>query len=365
VADVCGDEERCMAALSGSFELDRSTRSSRATAWLGAAAVAVLLSMPLWAGSSALRQFTELACLLVMAQMWNLLGGYGGMVSIGQQMYIGAGGYALIALANFGGLNPFLCVPLAGLVAAALALPASGLLFRLQGGYFAIGTWAVAEIARGLVANLSVLGGGSGTSLTALRGIPRPVRESVTFWIAVAAVVGSIGGVYWLLRSRYGLALAAIRDSEVAASSQGVHVPRVKLAVYLLSAFGFGVAGALYFLSALRISPDAAFGVQWSPVVIFMVVIGGLGTIEGPLLGALLYFALSKLFADYGTWYLIALGLFAIAVTIRFPSGLWGFVNRRFDLRCFPVQRRIREPRVRSGALATRAQAATTTEDSS
>lgn len=322
--------------------VERATRASRFTLVAGVVLLLVLLSMPFWASSSTMRQFTELACLLVMAQMWNLLGGYGGMVSIGQQAFIGFGGYTLIVFGNFAGLNPFLCVPLAGLIAAAAAVPTSQIVFRLQGGYFAIGTWAMAEIYRLLFANASVLGGGSGTSLTALYGISRWTREATTFWIAVLAVFGSILLVYLLLRSRFGLALTAIRDSEVASASQGIDVARTKFRVYVLSAFGFGIAGALYFLNQLRISPDAAFGVQWSPVIIFMVIIGGLGTIEGPLLGAILYFALSKIFADYGTWYLIALGLIAVVMTIKFPQGIWGFIERRWDIRCFPVQRRLR-----------------------
>jgi branched-chain amino acid transport system permease protein len=324
------------------FHVERATRASRFTLRGGAVLFVLLASMPFWADSSLMRQFTEFACLLVMAQMWNLLGGYGGMVSIGQQAFIGIGGYALIVLGNFAGLNPFLCIPLAGLVAALIAIPTSQVVFRLYGGYFAIGTWAVAEIYRLLVANASVLGGGSGISFTALYGISKWTRESTTFWIALLAVFGSIALVYLLLRSRFGLALTAIRDSEVASESQGIDVKRTKFWVYVISAFGFGVAGSLYFLNNLRISPDAAFGVHWSPVVIFMVIIGGLGTIEGPLIGALLYFVFSKIFSDYGTWYLIVLGLVAVIVTIKFPKGIWGFVEQRWDVRCFPVQRRLR-----------------------
>ncbi|HYN63918.1 MAG TPA: branched-chain amino acid ABC transporter permease [Candidatus Limnocylindrales bacterium] len=324
------------------YSVERSTRASRITLVLGAILLVVLISMPYWADSGYLRLFTEFACYLVMAQMWNLLGGYGGMVSIGQQAYIGIGGYALIGLANFAGINPFVCVALGAAVAALAAIPVSQSVFRLQGGYFAIGTWAVAEIFRLLVANLSVLGGGSGTSLTALKGIERATRESVTFWIAVAAAFGSVLLVYWLLRSRFGLALTAIRDSEVASESQGIGVKRTKFWVFVISAAGFGAAGALYFLSNLRISPDAAFGVSWAPLIIFMVIIGGVGTIEGPLIGAILFFVLSKVFEDYGTWYLVALGLIAVIVTIKFPRGLWGFVMQRFDLRLFPLQRRLK-----------------------
>jgi branched-chain amino acid transport system permease protein len=324
------------------YVVERATRTSRVGAVVGVALLAVLVSLPWWGDSSYMRLFTEFACYLVLAQMWNLLAGYGGLVSVGQQAYIGLGGYALIVLANHTGLNPFLCVPVAGLVAAAFAIPSSQVVFRLQGGYFAIGTWVVAEVYRLVIANMSVLGGGSGTSLTAMRGIPKATRESLTFWIALAVAFGSVALVYWLLRSRHGLALTALRDSEVASESQGVHVKQTKFWVYVIAAFGCGIAGALYFLSNLRISPDAAFGVNWTAFVIFIVVIGGIGTIEGPIVGTILFFILREFFGDYGTWYLMALGLVAIIVMVKFPYGLWGFVARKWDIRFFPVQRRLR-----------------------
>jgi len=147
-----------------------------------------------------------------------------------------------------------------------------------------------------------------------------------------------------LLRSRYGLGLTAMRDSETASESQGIAVGRTKLIVYLISAVGCGLAGALYFLNILRISPDAAFGVNWSAYIIFIVVIGGIGTIEGPIIGTLLYFVLRQFLGDFGTWYLIILGSVAIITMVKFPHGLWGYVARRFDIQYFPVQRRIYFP---------------------
>jgi branched-chain amino acid transport system permease protein len=329
------------AAASNSFRVVRATRASRAGGIVAAVVIAGLVSLPFWGDSSWLRLFVEFACFLVLAQMWNLLAGYGGLVSVGQQAFLGLGGYGLVMLANHTPINPFLCVPLAGLFAALLAIPTGAIVFRLQGGYFAIGTWVVAEVYRLLFANASFLGGGSGTSLMAMRGIPKTTRESTTFWIALAMAIGSVALVYWLLRSRHGLALTAIRDSEVAASSQGVEVRRVKFLVYVIAGLGCGLAGALYFLSNLRISPDAAFGVNWTAYIIFIVVIGGIGTIEGPILGTIVYFVLREFFGDFGTWYLIALGTVAIVVMLKFPNGLWGYVMRRFDLRFFPVQRRL------------------------
>jgi len=304
--------------------------------------VAFFATFPWWAGSGWMREFDELACYLIFAMMWNLLAGYGGMVSIGQQAFLGLGGYALVALGNFAGFNPFVAVPVAALATMLAAFPLAFVAFRLQGGYFAIGTWVIAEVLRLTVANISAIGGGSGTSLTALRGIERATRESVTFWMCLASLTATIGLVYWFLRSRQGLALLAIRDSEVASESQGINVAQTKLWVYVVAAFGCGLAGALYFLGNLRISPDAAFSVNWTAFSIFIVMIGGLGTIEGPIVGVLVFFLLNRFFSDYGTWYLVGLGLLAIVVTIKFPRGLWGYVSGRFGLHLFPVQRRLR-----------------------
>jgi branched-chain amino acid transport system permease protein len=221
-----------------------------------------------------------------------------------------------------------------------------------DGDYFAVATWVVAEVYRLLVANISALGSGAGVSLTAMLAFSKSAREATTFWLAVALPIATTGGVYLLLRSRLGLALTATRDNAVAAESQGVDVGRMKLPVYVLAAFGTGCAGALYVLSALRISPDAAFGMDWIPLLFFTVIIGGIGTIEGPIVGTLLYFTLRQVFADYGAWYLIALGLLAIVVMIRFPRGIYGELAARFRLAILsdPTHRARPQNRRRSGS---------------
>jgi len=326
----------------GSYAVERATTASRLGAVAGAVLLAVLVALPFWGSSSDMRLLVEFLSMLTLAQMWNLLAGYGGLVSVGQQAYVGLGGYALNVLADFLGLDPFLSVFLAGLVAVALALPTAALVFRFQGGYFAVGTWVVAEVYYLVIANSSVLGGGLGRSLQALRGIPRAERERLTYWIALAVGVGAVALVYLLLRSRRGLALTAIRDSARASESLGIDVFRSKLFAYLIAAFGGGVAGALIYLNLLRILPTAAFSVNWTAAMIFVVVIGGIGTIEGPIVGTLVFFVLRELLADYGAWYLIVLGAVAIAVMVWAPHGLWGLVAARLGLRFFPVQRRVR-----------------------
>lgn len=324
------------------YTIERATAASRLGTFVGAGLLAALIPLPFWGTSSDMRLLVEFLSMLTLAQMWNLLAGYGGLVSVGQQAYIGLGGYALNVLADFLGINPFLSVFLAGLVATAFALPTAALVFRFQGGYFAVGTWVVAEVYYLLIANSRALGGGLGRSLQAIRGIPRSERERLTYWIALAVGAGAIALMYLLLRSRRGLALTAIRDSARASDSLGIDVFRSKLLVYLVAAFGCGVAGALLYLNLLRILPTAAFSVNWTAAMIFVVVIGGIGTIEGPIVGTLVFFALREALADYGAWYLMILGAVAIAVMVWAPQGLWGVIAARFDLHFFPIQRRVR-----------------------
>lgn len=323
------------------FRVSRGTTVSRAAMALGLLVVAVVALAPWWGEPSTLNLLVRFMSLLCLAQMWNLLAGFAGLVSVGQQAYVGIGAYTLVYFGNERGLNIFLCVPLAGVVAALISLPLAGAAFRLRGGYFAIGTWVIAEAVRLVVANTTVLGGGTGTSLTAVIGIELETRQRVTLWLALAAGAGSVVVVWWLLRSPLGAALRAVRDSERAASALGVRVTRAKLAAYVISAAGCGIAGAVIYLNLLRVQPSAAFSVNWTVFMIFIVVIGGLGTIEGPIVGTLLFFALQEWLADLGSTYLIILGVLAILVTIRLPNGIWGWVAERFGVSLFPVGRRL------------------------
>ena len=327
------------------LRIERTTRASRLGAVVAALVLIVLLSLPAWGGPSAMRILVEFITLLVLAQMWNLLAGYAGLVSIGQQAYVGLGGYALNVLADDLGVNPFVAVPLAGLVAAALALPTAALVFRFHGGYFAVGTWAIAEVYRLLVANTPALGRGSGRTLKAVFPLARESRELTTYVLALAIGVAALVAIYAVLRSRYGLGLMAIRDSEHGADTLGVDVFRIKLGVYVGVAFGTGMTGALIYLNLLRISPDAGFSINWTAYTIFIVVIGGLGSVEGPLVGTALFFLVREYLADYGAWYMILLGTLAVGVMLAYPQGLWGMVADRWDLRFFPVQRRVRMER--------------------
>src|SRR2546422_6888106 len=138
--------------------MSRATRGSRICGVVSAVLVLWLSTFPWWADPGWMLEFEEMSCYLIFAMMWNLLAGYGGMVSIGQQAFFGLGGYAMLALGNFAGVNPFIAVPLGAIAAGVVALPVSYVAFRLQGGYFAIGTWVIAEVFRLSFANLSVVG---------------------------------------------------------------------------------------------------------------------------------------------------------------------------------------------------------------
>lgn len=314
---------------------------------VGLLALIVLAAAPWWAGRADLRLMGEIFLYLSLACLWNLMAGYAGLVSVGQQAFVGFGGYLLFALTIFGGLHPITAILIGGLLAAILSVPIAILIFRLRGAYFAIGTWVVAEVFRLSFAQVSSLGGGSGSSLpvSVVKSLAdsRSGREALAYWLALGAAVVVIGAVYAFLRTRRGLALTAIRDSEVAASGLGIDIWRTKLEVYVVTSAFTAIVGGLIFLQKLRISPDAAFSVNdWTAFVIFIVVIGGIGTLEGPIIGTLLFFALRETLADYGTIYLIALGAVAILVMLKAPKGVWGLIRDRYDLELFPLSYRVR-----------------------
>lgn len=302
----------------------------------------IALTLPLWADSGIMRTLVEFIYLLALAQMWNLLAGYAGMVSIGQQAWIGLGGYAMIVLADDVGVNVFAAVFLAGLVAVLFAFPTALLAFRLRAGYFAIGTWVMAEVFRLLVASSTDwLQGESGRTLAAAGEFGRAARENWTYLIALVIGFGSIALVYFLMRSKLGLGLTAIRDSEAAAASLGINTYRLKLMVFLLCAFATGVIGGLIYLTVLNIRPSAAFSVQWTAFMIFIVVIGGIGTVEGPIIGAIVFFIIREYLSAFGEWSFILLGIVAIGLMLFAPQGIWGLLRQRFDWELFPVRRRL------------------------
>ncbi|CTQ55966.1 leucine/isoleucine/valine transporter permease subunit [Roseibium album] len=331
---------------SSRYTISRSSPASRIAATIGVILLIALVAAPWWAGRADMRLLSEIFLYLSLACLWNLLAGYAGLVSVGQQAFVGFGGYMLFALAMFAGISPLAAIPLAGLLGALIAVPVAFLIFRLRGAYFAIGTWVIAEVFRLSFAQVSSLGGGSGTSIPVgiVRSMAssRSMREATTYWLALGMAVLVLVVIYLLLRSRNGLALTAIRDSELASSSYGIDIWRHKFVVYVVTAGLTASTGALIFLQKLRISPDAAFNVNdWTAFVIFIVVIGGIGTLEGPIIGVIVFFLLRETLADLGTTYLLILGLVAIVVMLKAPKGIWGLIKARYGIELFPLSRRV------------------------
>jgi branched-chain amino acid transport system permease protein len=323
------------------FSVSRTTRGGWVVFAIPLLAVAVLASVPGWGDLGMLHTLIEVLYLVALAQTWNLLAGYAGLISIGQQAYIGIGAYALIFMANTLGINVFVALVLAGFLAAAISIPTAALVFRLRGGYFAIGTWVIAEAFRLLVVNTHALGGGSGATLTAVSTLSRGDRVTLTYWTALAIAALSVLLVYIILRSNLGLALTSIRDNETAAAGLGVRVFRTKFLIYVLAAFVTGLTGALIYLDLLRVQPEAAFSVNWAAFMVFIVLTGGIGTIEGPIIGTLIFFGVEQVLAVYGSWYLIVLGVVAIVMMVRAPQGVWGLISQRWGIQFFPVQRHL------------------------
>ena len=334
------------------------TPASRLASIVGMLVIIALVALPFFAGRGTIQDMFFILTMLVLAQFWNLLAGYGGLVSIGQQAFVGMGAYTLFGVVILWGLDPIPSILLAGVAALIIAVPTAFFAFRLNGAYFAIGTWVIAEVVRLLVAQWKTLGGGTGTSLprSATKDMwfvdliqdglgvrSAAARDILAYWLALILALATIGGIYWLLRTRRGLALAAVRDNMEAAKSVGVDAGRMKWIVFLTSAFGTGLAGGLIYLQKARISPDAAFSVtDWTAYVIFIVVIGGIGTIEGPIIGVLVFFALQSMLADFGSWYLMTLGVLAILIMLVAPRGLWGLFSERTGIQLFPIRRTLR-----------------------
>ncbi|MGH1423868.1 MAG: branched-chain amino acid ABC transporter permease [Pseudooceanicola sp.] len=328
------------------LHVSRMTRLSTISMALAALIVLVMAAAPWWASRADLRLLGEIFLYMSLASLWNLMAGYAGLVSVGQQAYVGLGGYLFFALTILWGVHPYAALPIAAAIGAAVAAPVAVLIFRLRGAYFAIGTWVVAEVFRLTASQVSALGGGSGTSLPVgiVKSLAngRSAREALAYWLALGVAVIVIGAVVWVLRSRQGVALTAIRDNELAAKSLGIDIWRTKFVIYVVTGGLTALVGALIFLQKIRISPDAGFSVNdWTAFVIFMVVIGGIGTVEGPIIGTLVFFLLRETLADLGTVYLIALGLVAILIMLKSPKGLWGLIRGASGRELFPLSRRV------------------------
>ena len=277
------------------MRVERWTTGSRATV---AAVVVIAIALafaPNALGAGAVDRLTALFIYVILAAMWNALAGFGGLVSVGQQMFFGLGAYFAVRLAD-AGLNPFVALPVSALIVGVISLPVSVLMAD---------------------------------------------RRALIYWCALVSMLVLLGALFWLLRSRVGAAIQAIRDNEDAAASVGVRVIAIKRLLFVLAAVGVGMAGALWLTTAVTFQPKTYFSVQWTAYMIFMVLVGGIGTFEGAILGAIIFFVIETWFGGTGVWYLVGLGVIAVLFSLLLPRGIWGEIERRWGISLLPVGYRV------------------------
>ena len=312
----------------------------RLTTWVP---VAVLVAMALFpvigVSLSWLNYLLLFFIYLALANMWNLLAGYTGLICLCPHAFVGLAGYTL-AIGTWVGV-PFQAGLIAGAVVAALfALLISYPVFRMRGIYFAIGTLILPEVLKVWFSYWRPVGNvyqgmGAGYSVTGVAG----VTLGDTYWLGLAVAAASIFLVHWILRTRLGLGLTAIRDNENTAASAGANVFRLKLSSFIIAAFIMGIAGAVYYIYSPRINPTGGFSVRWLLVPLMATVIGGEGLEEGPIIGAAIVTFLTFRLADYGAWSLLIQGVILLAVVTVMPQGIAGLLRQvgvyRFPLRLF------------------------------
>lgn len=332
-----------MSFVVSSSMVHRWTRASRLAVWGAGILLVCLALLPGVLGAGAVDRLTALFIYVIMAAMWNALAGYGGLVSVGQQVFFGLGAYFTVRLAETG-LDPFVAMAIASLVVGALSYPLSFVMLKLKGGEFAIGMWVVSALTHLMVNLDGLIQGETGRSLISLNAYEAGARRDIIYWLALAAMAGLLTGLFALLRSRTGAAIQAIRDSEEAAGSLGIDVAGTKRLIFVLAAFGIGVAGTLWLASATSFQPKTYFSVQWTAYMIFMVLVGGIGRFEGAILGAVIFFAIETWFGALGVWYLIGLGVVALLFSLFLPRGLWGEIETRLGISLMPVGYRLEIP---------------------
>jgi branched-chain amino acid transport system permease protein len=310
------------------YGVERWTRSGRLTVGAAAGVLLILALLPTLASGLVIDKLTTLFIYILLAVMWNLLAGYAGLVSVGQQAFCGVGGYLALRLVD-AGMAPYLALVVGAVGAGLIAIPISTFALRLKGGEFAIAMWVIAEVLRIVVMFDPLVQGETGTSLLALNAFDPELRRNLTYWLGLGSLALILTATLWLLRSRIGAAAQAIRDDEEAAASIGIDVMRIKQIIFVLAAFGCALAGTIWLASAITFLPRTNFGVQWTVFMLFMVLVGGLKTFEGPIIGAVIFFLLQEIFGDLGVWYLTGLGVIAVAFALCLPNGLWGTWRER------------------------------------
>ena len=359
--------------------LDRWLSGWRARALVAAGLVVLVLLPPALGPNSYVTQLLlTLFVFAVFGHAWNLLAGYCGLLSFGNQVYVGIAGFTMAILVYYGGVHVWVAMPIAGLVSAAfaflLAIPVRTSLIgpavlkpvavavavwigyeilvyydpwwdvfgdpyvrrvmilliiflgampllTLEGAYFAVATWLIAAAVGTVFNEWKLVGAGGGMR------IPSSVSLEEMYYVGLILLVFATWIIRSLLNSRIGLALTAVRDDAEAAGTVGVDVAKVKLLAFVLSGALTGLAASLYFVEAVSLTPPSAFTVFWSAYFVFVAVAGGMGSLSGPIVGALIFVVIDRLLSGWLDQPLLVLGLASVLVILVLPRGVIGAVD--------------------------------------
>ncbi|OGK85154.1 MAG: hypothetical protein A2X51_01945 [Candidatus Rokubacteria bacterium GWC2_70_24] len=306
--------------------------------WAAVIAIAVLLALPAVLGSYAITVFIFIFFYAFLGQAWNIIGGYAGQLSVGHAAFVGLGAYTSAMLSIHAGLTPWIGMLVGGVVSAALGalIGYLGFRFGLRGFYFVLLTVAFAEIFRIIALNTDWVGGAQGLYIT-FTGDPRQFQfqdNRVYYYVSLGLMLLATGVVAWIERHRFGAYLVAIREDENACEALGVDTFRYKMLAIVVSAFLTGIGGTFYAFYLFSLQPNSVFGIPLSVEIVIRPIVGGSGTILGPILGSFILSPLAELSRTYfsqGGWtgmHLIVYGALLIGVVLFLPQGAYPALRR-------------------------------------
>jgi branched-chain amino acid transport system permease protein len=308
--------------------------------WLGALTIVVLLALPAVLSSYALTIFILILFYGFLGQAWNIVGGYTGQLSAGHAAFVGVGAYTAALLSSEYGLTPWLGMFVGAALATGLGAIVGYLGFRfgLRGFYFVLLTVAFAEVCRILVSNIDALGGALGLYIT-FTGNPRQFQfqdQRAYYYLALALLLLATGVAALIERRRFGIYLTAIREDETACEALGVDTLKYKMLAMVVSSFLTGLGGTFYAFYLFSLQPNTVFGIPLSVEIVIRPIIGGAGTLLGPILGSFILTPLGELSRQYfgqsglhGA-HLIVYGVLLVSVVLFLPQGAYPYLRRLF-----------------------------------
>lgn len=300
--------------------------------------------------NNTLRYLFKIFLYIVMGSMWNLMSGFTGMTSLGQQVFVGLAGYSVCVMTTTCNMSFWMGILCAAVIGVVFSLLLSTFLFRMRGMYFAVATWLIAEAVRLWFNSWGFVKMGVGLTVKTQQ-IP---KIGPLYFMALALMVITIVVIYGLLRTKTGLGLTAMRDETDAASSVGVNIFKTKLFCYVVACLFISLAGALFFLNKGSIIPSSGYDIDWTVAMVFIVILGGTGTMSGPILGSIIYVLLDEFLSHYPGWSNIILGVLAILVILFLPKGIMGTLQSKFNFEIFSAKR-LSEPKKAKKAAAKEA----------